>query len=186
MFGLAIRLAKRFDALKMASMCIRSAMTYNFVIILSNMIWRPHTYAHPSHYDKHQEKYYQLSSLIKKKPLTSKDQNRVTFLKDRLGHVVHQILGLSIWFYSMKSPFGLTNALATFRCVMNQILQPFLGKFVLVFLDDILIYSPTMAAHCQPLQLVLQTLQDHEFYLKYSKCSFAQTQLEYLGHIISS
>jgi len=86
----------------------------------------------------------------------------------------------------MKSPFGLTNALATFRCVMNQILQPFLGKSVLVFLDDILIYRPTMAAHCQPLQLVLQTLQDHEFYLKYSKCSFAQTQLEYLGHIISS
>jgi hypothetical protein len=82
-------------------------------------------------------------------------------------------------------PFGLTNAPAIFQCIMNQILQPYLRKFVMVFLDDILIYSQTLEDHVQHLHLVLQTLQEHQLYLKYSKCSFAQNQLEYLGHIIS-
>lgn len=83
-------------------------------------------------------------------------------------------------------PFELTNAPATFQCVMNQFLQPFLRRFVLVFLDDNLIYSNSLKDHCQHLQPVLQILQDNDFYLKYSMCSFAQSKLEYLGHIISS
>lgn len=82
-------------------------------------------------------------------------------------------------------PFGLTNAPATFQCVMNDILQPFLRKFVLVFLDDILIYSPTWEAHLDHLREVLLQLRKHKFYLKSSKCSFAQTQIEHLGHVIS-
>jgi len=82
-------------------------------------------------------------------------------------------------------PFGLTNAPATFQCVMNEVLQPFLRKFVLVFLDDILIYSKTLDDHVTHLRAVLEKLQSHQFYLKRSKCSFAQSHIDYLCHIIS-
>lgn len=68
---------------------------------------------------------------------------------------------------------------------MNDILGPFLRKFVLVFLDDILIYSPTLEVHIRHLRLVLEKFREHHFFLKHSKCSFAQHQLDYLGHIIS-
>jgi hypothetical protein len=82
-------------------------------------------------------------------------------------------------------PFGLTNAPATFQCMKNQILQPFLRKFAMVFLDDILIYSPSWEDHLQHLRQIFLTLSQHQFYLKSSKCSFAQSQIKYLGHIIS-
>ena len=72
-------------------------------------------------------------------------------------------------------PFGLTNAPATFQCLMNEVLQPFLRQFVLVFLDDILIYSSSMAEHLLHLREVLSQLRAHQFYLKHSKCSFSQT-----------
>ena len=68
---------------------------------------------------------------------------------------------------------------------MNEILKPFLRKFVLVFLDDILIYSPTLKAHENHVQQVFELLRTHHFFLKASKCSFPQHSLEYLGHIIS-
>ncbi|WVZ79446.1 hypothetical protein U9M48_027023 [Paspalum notatum var. saurae] len=83
-------------------------------------------------------------------------------------------------------PFSLTNAPATFQCVMNDILKPFLRKCVLVFLDDILIYSPTMDLHIAHVKQVLETMRTHKLYLKPSKCSFAQTSIDYLGHIISA
>jgi hypothetical protein len=82
-------------------------------------------------------------------------------------------------------PFGLTNAPATFQCVMNSIFAPFLRKFVIVFLDDILVYSPSWSEHIQHLRLVLHKLRESQFFAKYSKCSFGQQSIQYLGHIIS-
>lgn len=82
-------------------------------------------------------------------------------------------------------PFGLTNAPATFQSIMNRMLEPFLRKFILVFMDDILIYSQSLEEHIQHVQQVLQLLADNQFYIKASKCNFAKTELEYLGHLIS-
>lgn len=89
-------------------------------------------------------------------------------------------------YYQFKvMPFGLTNAPATFQCIMNTVLEPFLRKFVLAFLDDILIYSPDLESHVQHLRMVLDKLREHKLYMKLSKYSFAQSQLAYLGHIIT-
>jgi hypothetical protein len=82
-------------------------------------------------------------------------------------------------------PFGLTNAPVTFQVAMNQIFEPYLHKCVLIFMDDILVYSPTLAAHKDHLQAVFDLLKQHKLLLKQSKCSFGQQELEYLGHIIS-
>jgi hypothetical protein len=82
-------------------------------------------------------------------------------------------------------PFGLTNAPATFQSVMNTMFQHMLRKCVLVFVDDILIYSKTMEEHPQHISEVFTILTQHQLVLKKSKCSFAQRSLEYLGHIIS-
>jgi len=82
-------------------------------------------------------------------------------------------------------PFELTNAPATFQALMNTIFQPLLRQCILVFVDDILIYSKTLSEHLEHLTQVFSILQEHQLYLKMSKCSFAQKCLEYLGHIIS-
>jgi hypothetical protein len=82
-------------------------------------------------------------------------------------------------------PFGLTNTPATFSALMNTILKHLLRKCVLVFVDDILIYSKSLTEHLDHLNQVFSILNQHQLYLKKSKCSFAQQSLEYLGHIIS-
>ncbi|WVZ89869.1 hypothetical protein U9M48_036220 [Paspalum notatum var. saurae] len=83
-------------------------------------------------------------------------------------------------------PFGLTNALATFQSVMNTIFGKWLRHGVLVFMDDILIYTAILHEHIQLLTMVLSIIGKHHFCIKLSKCSFAQREIEYLGHCISA
>lgn len=82
-------------------------------------------------------------------------------------------------------PFGLTNAPATFQAIMNDIFRAYLRKFVLVFFDDILVYSLTWEDHLQHLEVVLGTLQVHQLKANGKKCQFGQTAVEYLGHVVS-
>ena len=82
-------------------------------------------------------------------------------------------------------PFGLTNAPATFQATMNNLFQPFLRKFVLVFFNDILIYSKTWNDHLIHLEQVLSILKENQFYAKMSKCTFDKEEVSYLGHVIS-
>jgi hypothetical protein len=81
--------------------------------------------------------------------------------------------------------FGLTNAPATFMFLMNNVLSKFLDKFVLDFIDDILIYSKNREEHEEHLRLVLQVLTEHHLYTKFNKCDFFQKQINYLGHVLS-
>ena len=67
-------------------------------------------------------------------------------------------------------PFGLTNAPAVFMCLMNNVLHKYLDKFVVVFIDDILIYSKTKEEHEEHLKVILQVLREHQLYAKFSKC----------------
>ena len=78
-------------------------------------------------------------------------------------------------------PFGLTNAPTTFMCLMNN----YLDKLFLVFLDDILIYSKDEEEHANHLRMALQVLREHQIYAKLSKCDFYQRKIRYLGHVIS-
>ncbi|KAL0533867.1 hypothetical protein IC582_028138 [Cucumis melo] len=81
--------------------------------------------------------------------------------------------------------FGLTNAPAVFVDLMNKVFREFLDTFVIVFIDDILIYSKTEAEHEEHLRMVLQTLRDNKLYAKFSKCEFWLKQVSFLGHVVS-
>jgi hypothetical protein len=82
--------------------------------------------------------------------------------------------------------FGLCNAPATFQALMNDVLRPFLCRFVLVFFDDILIYNKTWADHRRHLRAVLDELRRHQLFVKRTMCSFGASSVAYLRHIISA
>jgi hypothetical protein len=82
--------------------------------------------------------------------------------------------------------FGLTNALAHFMYLMNSVFMSELDKFVVVFIDDILVYSKSTEDHEEHLRVVLQRLRDHQLYAKFSKCEFWINEVPFLGHVILS
>ena len=84
----------------------------------------------------------------------------------------------------MVEPFGLTNAPATFMCLMNSVFSKYLDKFFTVFLDGILIYSKNEEYHEEHLRLTLQLLREHNLYAKLRKCDLYKDTIHYLGHII--
>jgi hypothetical protein len=81
--------------------------------------------------------------------------------------------------------FGLTNAPAHFIYLMNSVFMPELDKFVMVFIDDIIVYSKSTDKHEEHLRVVLQWLRDHQLYAKFSKCEFWIYEVSFLGHVIS-
>ena len=98
-----------------------------------------------------------------------------TAIRTRYGHYEFLVM-----------PFGLTNAPAAFMDLMNRVFQPYLNRFVIVFIDDILVYSKSKAEHVRHLTLVLKRLREHQLYAKFSKCQFWLDQVAFLGHIISA
>nr|GFC04204.1 reverse transcriptase domain-containing protein [Tanacetum cinerariifolium] len=83
-------------------------------------------------------------------------------------------------------PFGLTNAPAVFMDLMNQVCKPYLDKFMIVFIDYILIYSKDEKEHEEHLKAILELLKKEELYAKFSKCEFWISKVQFLGHVIDS
>ncbi|GJT02213.1 putative reverse transcriptase domain-containing protein [Tanacetum coccineum] len=98
-----------------------------------------------------------------------------TAFRTRYGHYEFQVM-----------PFGLTNAPAVFMDLMNRVCKPYLDKFVIVFIDDILIYSKNKQEHEEHLKIILELLKKEELYAKFSKCEFWIPKVQFLGHVIDS
>ena len=102
------------------------------------------------------------------------DISKTTF-KTHYGHLEFTVM-----------PFGLTNAPAAFMDLMHRIFQPYLDQFVVVYVDDILIYSQSEWEHEYHLRIMLQWLRDYQLYVKFSKCEFLLTEVRLLGHVVSA
>ena len=83
-------------------------------------------------------------------------------------------------------PLGLTNAPAAFMDLMHRVFQPYLDQFVVIFVDDILIYSQFEEEHEDHLRIVLQALKERQLYAKFSKCEFWLTKVKFLRHVVST
>jgi hypothetical protein len=94
------------------------------------------------------------------------------------------VLRYGLYEYTVMS-FGLTNAPAYFMYLMNKVFMEYLDKFVVVVIDDILVYSRSKEEHEEHLHLALQKLREHRLYAKLSKCGFWMKQVAFLGHVIS-
>nr|GEU33421.1 putative reverse transcriptase domain-containing protein [Tanacetum cinerariifolium] len=99
----------------------------------------------------------------------------ITAFRTRYGHYEFQVMS-----------FGLTNAPAVFMDLMNRVCRPFLDKFVIVFIDDILIYSKNKEEHEEHLRIILELLEKEKLYPKFSKCEFWLDSVKFLGHVINS
>ncbi|GBG87066.1 hypothetical protein CBR_g44522 [Chara braunii] len=115
----------------------------------------------------------QLEELLRLGFIKPKDQPKTAF-RSRFGHYEFTVM-----------PFSLTNAPATFQTAINDIFTDILEEYVLVYLDDILVYSRTLEDHLRHLRDVLQRLRKHDFYAKLNKCRFAQRKVDFLGHHVS-
>ncbi|KAA3473672.1 DNA/RNA polymerases superfamily protein [Gossypium australe] len=102
------------------------------------------------------------------------DVHKIAF-RTRYGHYEFLVM-----------PFGLTNAPTTFMDLMNRVFQPYLDQFVVVFIDDILVYSRTEVDHDAHLRIVLQILREKQLYAKFSKCEFWLREVTFLGHVVSA
>nr|GEZ89232.1 putative reverse transcriptase domain-containing protein [Tanacetum cinerariifolium] len=98
-----------------------------------------------------------------------------TAFRTRYGHYEFQVM-----------PFGLTNAPAVFMDLMNRVCKPYLDKFVIIFINDILIYSKDEKEHAEHLKAILELLKKEELYAKFSKCEFWIPKVQFLGHVIDS
>ncbi|GJX40619.1 putative reverse transcriptase domain-containing protein [Tanacetum coccineum] len=98
-----------------------------------------------------------------------------TAFRTRYGHYKFQVM-----------PFGLINAPVVFMDLMNRVCKPYLDKFVIVFIDDILIYSKNKEEHEEHLKLILELLKKEELYVKFSRCEFWIPKVQFLGHMIDS
>lgn len=103
----------------------------------------------------------------------SPDIEKTTF-KTHEGHYEFRVM-----------PFGLTNAQSTFQALMNLVFKDVLRRFVLVFFDDILIYSPDWVSHVEHLHAVFTLLRSHRLFTKQQKCEFGSTEIGYIGHRVS-
>jgi hypothetical protein len=103
------------------------------------------------------------------------DEDKIAFVAPTLGQFAWRVL-----------PMGIKTAPAVFARMMQKVLRPYLGKFCVTYLDDIGIYSDSLEDHLEHIRLVLAALREHNLFAKLSKCAFALSEMEFLGHLVSS